>query len=93
MRALSVLHRRFGHSATQWCVLAAVAFSLPGCSYFETMTSRRAQVPDDRTVLGRADNLVAVQSRDVANYVCERNLVLQCERGAAASFSCHCLRP
>lgn len=93
MRASSVLRRRFGQSAAQWCALAALLSSLSACSYFETMTSRRAQVSDDRTVLGRTDNLVAVRSRDVASYVCERNLVLQCERGAAASFSCHCLRP
>ena len=51
MYALSLLRRRFGQSAAQWCVLAALLFSLPACSYLETMTSRKAQVPDDRVML------------------------------------------
>jgi hypothetical protein len=93
MCALSLLHRRFGQSAAQWCALAALLFSLSACSYVETMTSRKSQVPDDRVVLGRFDNMVAVRPRDVAGYVCERELILQCERGGSGTFSCHCSLP
>jgi hypothetical protein len=71
-------------------ILGATSFvnGLGGCAYLETQLQRKAP-PDQRITLGWQDR-VSVFPRDVANYRCEHDYFLRCDRAGSISLSCTC---
>jgi hypothetical protein len=59
-----------------------------GCSFLETQLQRQAPA-DNRITLGWQDR-VSLRSRDIANYRCEENYFLVCDRGGSITLSCTC---
>ena len=71
--------------------LVAVLSALVGCTYIDAMLARTAP-PDPRVKLGWQER-VFVDSRNAANYTCQSDYLLMCDRGGAITLSCTCVLP
>jgi hypothetical protein len=82
--------RALAAKSSAFPAIALVVLPLVGCSYAETVVSRRA-APDPREELRVEDGTLFLARRDIPDYTCANERPLQCDR-AGSLYACDCVR-
>jgi hypothetical protein len=68
--------------------IALTFLTLGGCAYMETVMEREGE-PDTRVQLPSLNGNFFLSYREIADYTCAQDLLLQCDR-TGSTYSCWC---
>jgi len=78
-----------GALAGQVSACCMLVVTLLGCTYFDSLSP----MPDDRIKLTRLDGEIRMGRRDVRDFTCAGDLILQCRDWGPTSLACSCALP